>query len=671
MFNITYQKWIYISRSLLLIFIFLTFFNFWYVNRERDYDEHYLIHTTNLEVISQRVAKHAEEVIATGNKDAIEHLKLNSENFTFNLNILKNGITDKDDKLPPSPEFIQKNEIKALSDKWDQLKPQVDIILLYSDSIEKARELSIKYSKRLDKVIENGRLILLALIKRNPPDLYDKAKALLDLERQVTQLRFILKDTLDVNSFNPLDIALPDEFNNFENAITNFARQNPEPELTSYFSEISADLQAVKVNIDTVIIVGKTLDDIFKAKEIIFNNSIPFLNLTTALEAAYRLNAAERKINEFTAYTLSVLTFLIMLAWSYFMYKANKQSLQETEARNKQVQTEIHALLEELTDLAKGDLTIQVGVEGEVTQKIARAINYSVTALRHVVININKTTQETSKVAEQAEKLVKDLAIESEHQAQEISETTNSVHAMVASIEKVSFNSSQSETVALESVKIANEGGKVVRNTISGMERIQLQIVDTSEKIRRLSESSQEIGEIVSLINGIAEQTNILSLNASIQAAMAGEAGRGFAVVADEVQQLAGKASYATKEIDSLVKSIQTDTQQVISAMEQTRTEVLQGVSLAQNAGETLGKIEEVSHNLSQLVKDISISAREQAIMSNKISSMMNVIRDIANNTASGTLNTASFIAKLTQLVTDLRHSVSEFKLPKKKNESK
>ena len=264
-----------------------------------------------------------------------------------------------------------------------------------------------------------------------------------------------------------------------------------------------------------------------------------------------------------------------------------------------------------------------------------------------------QTLQAVDKIVLDTQHGTGDLVIATAQQAHKMAEVTHSVGVLCSSMEQVSASASASVAVALESVNIAAEGGIVVRSTISGMERIQSQIQETSNYMRRLSDSSQEIGEIVSLIDGIADQTNILSLNAAIQAAMAGEAGRGFAVVADEVQRLAEKVSYATKEIGSLVRSIQTDTNQVIVAMDQTKTQVLEGVNSAQDAGSTLEKIETVSRRLSDLIQKIASSASDQVLVSGTISHIMQDVNSLSEQAASGSVATGHQINQLKNLLKD------------------
>ena len=232
------------------------------------------------------------------------------------------------------------------------------------------------------------------------------------------------------------------------------------------------------------------------------------------------------------------------------------------------------------------------------------------------------------------------------------------------SMSNVSERAADSAEVARKSVSIAHKGGETVRQTIDGMETIREQIQETSKRIKRLGESSQEIGDIVNLITEISDQTNILALNAAIQASMAGEAGRGFAVVADEVQRLAERTGDATKQIEALVKTIQTDTNEAVASMEQSTAEVVGGAQLAHDAGQALEAIETVSAHLAELISSISGSAKQQANAATNISDTMNVIQEITTQTSAGTNETAASIGNLAELANELRNSVAGFRLP-------
>lgn len=291
-------------------------------------------------------------------------------------------------------------------------------------------------------------------------------------------------------------------------------------------------------------------------------------------------------------------------------------------------------------------------------------MNYSIDALRNLVTTINKTAVQVSSASERAQGTAQRLADASGYQAREIASASAAITDMAESIEQVSKNAASSADVAQRSVKIASKGAKMVSRTIDGMGTIREQIQETSKRIKRLGESSQEIGDIVSLINEIADQTNILALNAAIQASTAGEAGRGFAVVADEVQRLAERAGNATKQIEALVKTIQTDTNEAVISMEHSTANVVGGAKLAEDAGEALTEIETVSNQLAGLIQSISQAARQQSSAAANITNTMNVIQEITMQTSEGTNETAGSVGKLTELANDLRHSVAGFKLP-------
>ena len=331
---------------------------------------------------------------------------------------------------------------------------------------------------------------------------------------------------------------------------------------------------------------------------------------------------------------------------------------------NQRNQEAIMRLLDEMGSLAEGDLTVKTTVTEDITGAIADSVNYAIDELRSLVTTINETSEQVSSSAQETQTTARHLANAAEQQAQQISSATSAINQIVSSMDTVSKDSAESADVAERSVKIASHGAEVVRETISGMDSIRDQIQETSKRIKRLGESSQEIGSIVELINDIAEQTNILALNAAIQAASAGEAGRGFAVVADEVQRLAERSTSATKRIETLVQTIQSDTNEAVNSMEQTTAEVVAGARKAEDAGSALGDIERVSHDLSALIQNISSAARQQSAAATDISHSMNAIQEITSQTSQGASQTADSIGTLAQLASDLRRSVAHFKLP-------
>ncbi|NOQ80938.1 MAG: methyl-accepting chemotaxis protein [Methylophaga sp.] len=359
-----------------------------------------------------------------------------------------------------------------------------------------------------------------------------------------------------------------------------------------------------------------------------------------------------------------IFALILALRLSFSPLVKMSNSLSEMEIQNRHNQDAILQLLDEMGDLADGDLTVTATVTEDITGAIADSVNYTVDALRDLVENINSTTVQVSSAAQETQATAIHLTDASEHQTQQITDVSNAISDMAQSIEQVSQNASQSSDVARQSVQFAAQGSEAVKNAIAGMDTIREHIQETSKRIKRLGESSQEIGDIVELINDIAEQTNILSLNAAIQATMAGEAGRGFAVVADEVQRLAERSSNATKQIDALVRTIQSDTSEAISSMEKSTSGVVSGAQLSQDAGASLEQIEAVSHQLAELINNISDAAKQQAQAAIGTSDSMNVIQEIAMQTSTGTNESAASIGRLLDLTDDLRKSVSGFTLP-------
>ncbi|MFP7723452.1 methyl-accepting chemotaxis protein [Lysobacter sp. A3-1-A15] len=358
------------------------------------------------------------------------------------------------------------------------------------------------------------------------------------------------------------------------------------------------------------------------------------------------------------------LALVALLGVLYSVNRQQKKRYDTTKELNDRNQEAIMRLLDEMGSLAEGDLTVKATVTEDMTGAIADSINFAVEQLRSLVQTITDTSVQVASSAQETQATAMHLAEAAEHQAQEISSASGRISEIAASIDQVSKNSAESAEVAQRSVQIATKGAGVVRQTIQGMDSIRDQIQETSKRIKRLGESSQEIGSIVELINDISEQTNILALNAAIQAASAGEAGRGFAVVADEVQRLAERASNATKRIETLVQTIQSDTNEAVSSMEQTTSEVVAGARLAEDAGTALGEIEKVSSDLSGLIQGISTAAQQQSGAAANITQTMNTIQQITSQTTQGANQTAESIGNLAQLAADLRRSVADFKLP-------
>lgn len=354
---------------------------------------------------------------------------------------------------------------------------------------------------------------------------------------------------------------------------------------------------------------------------------------------------------------------LSMLLIFKLYLESTRLEAQRAEAVNKLNQSAILRLMNELSDLAEGDLTVRATVSEDITGAIADSVNYTTEELRKLVSAITLVSEKMAVSTGDADKVTRMLLVAAQKQASEIQEAEESVQLMAKSIQEVDTSANLATEVGRRTQAATEQGAQAVRNSIAGMDGIREQIQDTAKRIKRLGESSQEIGEIVDLISDITEQTNVLALNAAIQASAAGEAGRGFSVVAEEVQRLAERSGEATKQIGALVKTIQSDTYDAVAAMERSTVGVVEGARLSDMAGQSLKEIEQVSNELTRLISSISVTTQVQTDMVGEVSSVMKDVLAITQQTTEGTNQTAHSVVQLNALATELKSSVAGFKL--------
>ena len=628
--------------------------------------------TTQIQVLSQQTAKLALEA-ADGNVDSFKELETNRNTIDSAIQRLNKG----DEKGGMKP-YADSNAtpagraVSALSTAWGQLDADIGKILsnkaLVVDSAQRAgtlgRELPLLNSS-MEQVVN-----ILQQRGGSAEQTYTSARQMVLADRMIRRVQEVLQGG---DASQPAADGLARDGQLYGSVLKGLLEGNTEVGVRAMGDanarKILADMQtqwdALQDPVGKLVTAAGNLSDVKRAGN---QASLDSQNvLLRANELADQIGKLPTR-RLFPNLWLGVLgavgaaAFLVILVVQ--LIADQRRRFQESTELNQRNQEAIMRLLDEMGSLAEGDLTVKTTVTEDITGAIADSVNYAIDELRTLVTTINETSEQVSSSAQETQTTARHLAESAQNQAQRISTATTAINQIASLMDTVSKDSAESADVAERSVKIASRGAEVVRETISGMDSIRDQIQETSKRIKRLGESSQEIGSIVELINDIAEQTNILALNAAIQAASAGEAGRGFAVVADEVQRLAERSASATKRIETLVQTIQSDTNEAVNSMEQTTAEVVAGARLAEDAGSALGDIGRVSHDLSALIQNISTQARQQSTAASDISVSMNAIQEITSQTSQGASQTADSIGYLAQLASDLRRSVAHFKLP-------
>ncbi|MBC3952795.1 methyl-accepting chemotaxis protein [Pseudomonas folii] len=655
----------------LIIFIVLLFVNFAYLNTQSNYDKQYIGHAGELRVLSQRIAKNASEA-AAGKPQAFKLLADARNDFDMRWGYLRKG--DKKTGLPPAPEDVRE-ELQTVQADWEALRRNTDVILANEQTVLSLHQVAATLAETIPQLqVEYEKVVDILLQNRAP------ASQVAVAQRQSLLAERILGSVNKVLAGDDTAVQAADAFGRdasqfgqvlsgmLDGNVTMRIAQVDDPAARARLAEIAELFQFVSGSVDEILETSPELFEVRESAGNIFNTSQTLLDETSVLANRLEHLASARSSNTIGGYVLGLLALMSIILIGLVMVRETNRQLRETAEKSERNQNAIMRLLDEIENLADGDLTVAASVTEDFTGAIADSINYSIDQLRELVATINLTAEQVFGAVKDTQGTATQLAAASEHQALQITAASNAINRMTGSIDLVSANAHESWSVAERSVAIANKGNEVVHNTINGMDNIREQIQDTSKRIKRLGESSQEIGDIVSLIDDIADQTNILALNAAIQASMAGDAGRGFAVVADEVQRLAERSSSATKQIETLVRAIQNDTNEAVISMEQTTTEVVRGARLAQDAGVALEEIEGVSKILAALIQSITNAAQQQSELGLQISQTMTVIQQTTSQTTSGTAATARSMGNLAKMASAMRRSVSGFTLPSSKD---
>ena len=651
------QTWLII---LLLLAIILAGADFFLLNRHDSQDRSAAQLTTQIQVNSQQVANFALQA-ANGNIDAFKELTSTRAAIAAAVNHLNQG--DSATGLPAYVDAIGVREpMAALTKSWNQLNADLGKIEANKDAVLDSASQAATFNQQMPDLNSKINQVISILQSRgSASSIYTASQLMVSGDRLIRRVGDVLQGGADsASAANGLAL----DSTNYGETLKQLADSSG-GEATKLLTDVQKSWSGLEAPVQKVIAAAPTLVTVKNAAtQASVDSQDVLLKANAVSNALGKLPQTRPFPNVWWGLLGAVAAAVLAVILALNFIRTERKRSAESRSLNERNQQAIMRLLDEMGTLAEGDLTVKATVTEDITGAIADSVNFAVEALRSLVTTINETAVRVSSAAQETQATAKHLADAANQQAEQITSASAKINEMAVSIDQVSRNSADSAEVAQRSVQIASNGAQIVRQTISGMDSIREQIQETSKRIKRLGESSQEIGSIVELINDIAEQTNILALNAAIQAASAGEAGRGFAVVADEVQRLAERATGATKRIETLVQTIQSDTVEAVSSMEQTTTQVVNGARLAEDAGTALGEIEKVSNNLAGLIQGISSAAKQQSAAATNISSTMSSIQQITAQTSVGANQTAESIGNLAQLAQELRRSVADFKLP-------
>ena len=622
----------------LLIVVIAAYFD----NRAATHGTRYVAESARLQMLSQRMAKAAERSLS-GDHLAFEELNQSREAVISVLTLLDKG----DGGLPATsgrPRTVL-NELMQLAQKplanmltVEEGRPGLVTLSRAIEAIDAAGQELRSQAKQLvarSEGVQKERAVRFSLLVEHI------AKDATSMLGQMTteQVTVLGVDTIEAGE-----------------VLATFPTTDP------LISSIADLFDGYRISAEAIIGNAVSLLNAKHAGKAIYDDSTQLLVLAQKLTDAYPSSVSNSIARYVMGVSGALVLLLVMLLAKVYRDDAGRRTL-EAEQTNRRNQDAILRLMNEMGDLADGDLTVKATVSEEITGAIADSVNYTTDELRKLVSGITTVSEQVTRATGAAEIVSKGLLVAAQKQSADIRNASEAVGLISKSIQEVDASATQSLQVARRTLEVTEEGAQAVQNTIIGMDEIREQIQETSKRIKRLGESSQEIGEIVELISDITEQTNVLALNAAIQAASAGEAGRGFSVVASEVQRLAERSAEATKQISALVKTIQGDTQDTIAAMEKSTQGVVEGANLSNVAGQSLREIEEVSRELAGLINSISVSTQVQTDMAREVAATMVGILDITEQTTEGTKRTADSILELANLATGLKSSVSGFKL--------
>jgi twitching motility protein PilJ len=638
-----------------------------YDSRDSGHNTAYVAASGEMRMLSQRLAK-ASSLALQGNAVAFGQLKESRDTFAKLLDQLSNGGELGGVSVPASPGSVRP-QLDTLAQRWTATEKDAEVVI--------GQEKNLVALGKSVALIDNNNATMLELTEQIATLKLQAGAASRDIaaaNQLVMLTQRIAKNAsalLVGNEINPeVAFLLGKDTNAFRDILGGLAKGGADADTRAKLDELDGAFKEYQGAISSILGNMQPLVLSKQAGSRIFRESDDLLKATDELALGYQGRLSERGmyIVLLIVLTIGAVATLALLAKIYLgdterRAEAAEEQRHAADQTNRDNQDAILRLMNELGDLADGDLTVTATVSENITGAIADSINYTIEELRVLVGRINDAANRVTAATEIARLNSAQLLDAAERQSTEIQEAGQSALKMARSMTEVSSSATQSAQVARQSLTAAEKGTQAVQDSIKGMNEIRNQIQETSKRIKRLGESSQEIGEIVELISDITEQTNVLALNAAIQAASAGDAGRGFTVVAEEVQRLAERSGEATKQIAAIVKTIQTDTQDAVSAMEQSTRGVVEGAKLSDAAGQALSEIGQVSRDLADLIQDISSSTQSQADSASQVARLMQDILQVTEQTTAGTQRTAEAVDELTALASELKGSVAGFKV--------
>ncbi len=647
-----------IILALLVLSLAAAVFLFYTVAQQTSRDSRYIEQSSQLLMLSQRIAKDAAAA-TLGEESAFSDLRHSRNEFQRIIVDLKNGNSSLG--MPPSPVAVHP-ALDRVDRAWQVMRRRVNHILKQEDAALQMHDYVATVNQTAPLLLALWDEIVTTGVRTHMP----RQTMYLAARQGMLSQRITMEVNMFAQGGSSAAVAAQqfgEDAKLFHKTQQQLASVLPSA-AAKKFAQAREAFKAMNESVHGILADATPLFVAQRAGTLVYRKSNHNLADARKLVSAYNSLNHRRRLEKFIGYAMTGLALVFFAFLVSRLVGDERARARASAAQNRETQDAILKLLDEMGDLADGDLTIQPQVTEQITGAIADSINYAVKEMRNVVYRINATAQEVAMASDRSRKTAIELNEAADRQAKQILATTDRMRAMAKSMEEMSQSAGQSVEVARGSVLTAKRGAEAVQNTIKGMDEMREQIQETAKRIKRLGESSQQIGEIVELINDIAEQTNILSLNAAIQAAMAGDAGRGFAVVADEVQRLAERSGAATKQIADLVKTIQADTNEAVASMEKATNGVVEGTRLADAAGQALGQIESVSEQLSGLIVRIAKDAHMQSETATNVSHNMGDIQEATALTSAGTKQTAESITKLSDLVRELQASVAGFKLP-------